>query len=743
MKKLSSLTFTLVLLLSTISPVLAQSPDSVSQPQTDSGDEVVRITANLVQLDAVVTDKKGRLVTDLTADDFEVFEDGRPQKVTNLSFITTDSTLPARTASAPSGNNAPATPPPSVRVQPEQVRRTIALVVDDICLSWTSSNYVRKALRKFVDEQMQPDDLVAIIRTAGSIGVLQQFTSDKRQLYAAIEQVKWYPTGCNNVQAYSELNNSLNFLDPGLRPQMTKNNAGNPSDVNLPRPAEIDQLREDIFTTGTMGALAYIVRGLKDLPGRKSILLVSDGINLKSNQGMSRILEAINRVTDLANRSSVVIYTMDARGLMPVNFTAGDSAQAQDVFAPSKTEAKYNTTAENTLARAYQFAESQAGLIYLAKQTGGFPVVNTNDLAKGIRRVMEDQQGYYLIGYRPEESTFDAKTGRRRFHQLTVKVKRPGLTVRTRKGFFGVADEDVEAAKGPLTRGQRLVKALISPFNSDAVDLRLTSLFGNDPRSGSYVRSLVYIDAKDLTFKEEADGWHQAVIDLLAVTFGDNGQTVDQVNKTQTIRVRGKTYESVLRNGLVYFMNVPVKKAGVYQLRVAVRDAATEQIGSASQFIEVPDLSKKRLTLSGLIVSGYEQQTEVNKVKTAGEDFSGGAAQGEVDAQASAAVRRFRQGTMMNFGYIIYNAQLDKATGRPQMDTQLRIFRNGQPILSMSIQPGNLRNQSTALVGESTLRLGTDMPPGEYVLQLVVTDQLAKDRKNNTAIQWVDFEIVK
>jgi hypothetical protein len=364
---------------------------------------------------------------------------------------------------------------------------------------------------------------------------------------------------------------------------------------------------------------------------------------------------------------------------------------------------------------------------------------------------MDDQRGYYLIGYRPDESTFDAKTGRRRFHQFSVKVKRPGLTVRTRKGFYGVSDDAIEAAKAAPTRGQQLVKALISPFKSTGVDLRLTSLFGNDARAGSYMRSLLYIDANDLTFKEEADGWHQTVMDVMAVTLGDNGLVVDEINKTQTIRVRGKTYENVLKNGLVYFMNLPVKKAGAYQLRIAVRDAATERLGSASQFIEVPDLGKKRITLSGLVVNGYEpkavQAGTANAASVDARRAVQGAegAQDDVEPQASAAVRRFRYGMIMHYAYVIYNAQLDKATRRPQLDTQLRLFRDGKLVFSGKVQSLDFNNQSdpARLVAGGGLRLGTDMPPGEYILQVVVTDLLAKDQKRRIATQWIDFEIVK
>ena len=103
----------------------------------------------------------------------------------------------------------------------------------------------------------------------------------------------------------------------------------------------------------------------------------------------------------------------------------------------------------------------------------------------------------------------------------------------------------------------------------------------------------MHIDLHDLTFVSEPDGWHKTVFDVLALTFGDNGQVIDQMSRTQTIRMRGNTFERAQRNGLVYNLSVPIKKAGAYQLRAALRDTATERVGSASQFIEVPAPQEK------------------------------------------------------------------------------------------------------------------------------------------------------
>jgi hypothetical protein len=364
-------------------------------------------------------------------------------------------------------------------------------------------------------------------------------------------------------------------------------------------------------------------------------------------------------------------------------------------------------------------------------------------LAGGIKRVIEDQKGYYLIGYRPDESTFDKISGRRKFHKLTLRVLRPGkFNVRVRNGFFGITDE--ESAPPAKTRVAQLTGALTSPFGAAGVHLRLTSLFSHDPKTGSVMRSMLHVNARDLTFTEQPDGWHQAVFDILAVTFGDNGVVVDQISRTHTIRLRGKTYERILNEGFVYNVLVPVKKAGAYQLRAALRDTASEHVGSASQFIEVPDIKKNRLTLSGVLVRGLPLQTYLRERGAANADGATDDSVDQADPVSSAALRRFSGGMVMLYGLAIYNAQIDKQTGKPNLQTQIRVFRDGQLVFSgepVSLDAASLTDLKQLPV-TGALELGAQMIPGEYVLQVIATDLLAKE-KRRLATQWIDFEVVK
>ncbi|HEY0545826.1 MAG TPA: VWA domain-containing protein [Pyrinomonadaceae bacterium] len=750
MKKQSSLA--LMLILALVAPLFAQTPAPKPQqePQIDDED-VVRITTNLIQLDAVVTDKNGKPVTDLRPEEFEVLENGQPQQITNFSYVPLVTSAVEKVAplTRPADKNAPPVPPAILR--PEQVRRTLALVVDDLGLSAESLPFVRRALKKFVDEQMQPGDLVAIIRTGGSMGALQQFTSDKRMLYAAIEQMKWNNLGRGGISPFAPLRgtNIADEMRAGIPGGGDGGSAGG---------EDIDEFRNELFTVGTLGALSYIVQGLRDLPGRKSVMLFSDGIKIQNRDGQAlrpadivgassldngsnRIVDSLRRLTELANRASVVIYTMDVRGLQVLGLTAADNSQGMN--RPQEQNGLVVTPVEESmLARRADFFDSQQGLNFLAQQTGGVAIHNNNDLSGGIKKMLQDQQGYYLLGYHPDEATFDPK--RARFNKLQIKVKRPGLTVRYRSGFFGITDEKMLPAPAPKSRVVQLSRAIVAPFNSGDVDVRLTSLFANNAKSGSFLRSLLHVDSNKLTFAEEADGWRKLVFDIMAVTFGENGTIVDEVSRTETVRVRGEQYRLIMQNGFDYRLIVPVRKAGAYQLRAALRDTASQRIGSASQFIEVPNINKNRLTLSGLVVNGFDPDKLKNNAPTLDASLQNAAVTAKpiLDPQAGPGVRRLRRGMVLEFDYVIYNAQLNKATQRPQLQTQLRLFRDGQQIFAGDVLPFDATGQTDLkrLNAGGRLQLGSDMPPGEYVLQVVVTDLLAP-QKQSMATQWIDFQI--
>ncbi len=727
----------LVVGLSLLAPVLGQQAEKQK-------DDVVRVTTNLVQIDVVVTDKEGNQISNLRPQDFEIQEDGKTQTITNFSYIEAgkpNSAVAANPAESPRADS----PIAPARLTREQVRRTMAVVVDDLGLSFESVGFVRKALNKFIDEQMQPGDLVAILRTSAGISALQQFTSDKRLLHASVERVRWNPltrTGTSSVPALNETS------------------AGSDTRDTIQFMKEAEEQRAAIYSVGTFGSLAPIIKGLGDMPGRKSLVLMSEAFRLFTAQGRNiQLIQAMRRLTDQANAASVSLYTIDASGLQTDAFQASDQPGAPtymispDLFAmsagpnnsvapngPPRTLPRADTLsaqAERDSSNAFRRLgalmeqrenlreESQTVLSYLAERTGGLFMKNRNDLSLAMDRIVGHQKGYYLIGYRPAQPPVDPASGQRQRHELNVKIRHAGAVWRARSAYFGMIDEP--RAQKPPTRTEQLTAALLSPFASDAMHVRLTSLFGDEPTGGTYLRSLVHIDARDLQFKQQADGSSTADLEMVAVAFGDGGQIVDQLSYPQTVTVPNQQeYDRLMESGLVYILNFPIKKPGAYQMRIAVRDSLSQKVGAAMQFVEVTDLQNGRLALSGIVLSGRAQ---------------GAAA--VLDPQWGPAVRRLRQGVVLEYRYNIYNAKLDSG-GRPQLQTQMRLFRDGQPVFSGKVLPLDVSKQTDMrrLNAAGGLLVGPDLIPGEYVVQVTVTDLLATGR-NRTATQWMDFEIVQ
>jgi len=197
-------------------PVLSQqpAPKPAPTPTPIPGEtDVVKISTNLIQLDITVVDDRGRIVKDLRPEEIEIYENGKKQPITNFSFVSAGRSITkeeAKVAKEAAKNAAKdAIPVPTNTLRPEQVRRTIALVVDDLFLSFESASHTRRALKKFVDEQMYEGDLVAIIRTGSGVGALQQFTSDKAMLNAAIEKVKWNPSGKIGISSFAPIRPSF------------------------------------------------------------------------------------------------------------------------------------------------------------------------------------------------------------------------------------------------------------------------------------------------------------------------------------------------------------------------------------------------------------------------------------------------------------------------------------------------------------------------------------------------------
>lgn len=689
---------------------------TATPPAGDDDGSVVKISTTLIQIDVIVTDKKGNQVTNLKPEDFEIYEDGVKQEITNFSYIFNKSTESASNADAQNSGGKISVPVPPAKLKLEQVKRTYAIVVDDLGISFENIPAIKYSLKKFINEQKQSGDLVAIVRTGSGIGALQSFTSDKRQLLAAVEKIKWNPQGRGEINAFKPYQKSFDDKEDEFERDRDKQAAQELEDRIK---AGNEDFRAANYSVGSLGALSYVIRGMKELPGRKSIMFFSEGFNtyitangrndrIRGKRTYNRIAGVLRNVAELANRSSVVIYTFDPRGLINPLALRDDPIN--------------NEVAE--------LNDTQQTLRNLAYDTGGIPYVDQNKLEKGLEKAIEDQNGYYLIGYQPDSETFEKEKAK--FNKFRIKVNRPDLEVRYRSGFFSVPDEKV-AQTTDRTPQQKIYQALTSPFGAGGISLNLNTLFANDEETGSFIRSLVNISAKDLSFSAEPNNMKKANFDVIAMTFGDNGTPVDQVAKNYTIRVSEENYRKMLEQGFVYNLLVPIKKDGAYQFRIALRDSVSGKIGSASQFIEVPDLKNKRLVLSGIVLNDF---TPEQLKKSA----SGQTAASDSDGFSDTAVRRFKQGGVLRYDYVIYNA----AQNPTKLQVQAKLFRDNQLVLEGAPSAINTSRQKdlSRIETAGAITLGRDLKPGSYILQILVKDENAK-AKYSLASQIVEFEIVQ
>lgn len=689
----------LVLLFSILLPASGQTPAQTQKPASDDKDDVVRINTNLVQVDAVVT-KDGKQVTNLTADDFEIFEDGKRQTITSFAFI---SNVPG-SAPGPVAKDAkkPATVVPFGPVKPNETRRTMAIVIDDLGLSAESMHQVKRQLRKFVTEQLQPNDLVAIIRTSGEMGALQQFTNDKRILTRAVDQLRW--NYCSRVGVHV------------LRPVQGFDNG-------VPICGWLS------YTT-SLKSMRFVIEAMGYLPGRKSLLLLSDDQPRESQdqflitpQGLPEGM-GIGNVSDLSNpadlinysgalqaiaekaiRSSVVIYSVDTQGLQYTGLTAADAIPG----GPQSQQRISNLMSERSL----RLQQRREGGDLIARQTGGFQIRNSNSYE--FKRIMEDQSGYYLLGYRPSEDTFN-----RRFHHIKAKVKRSGMSLRTRYGFYGITEAEAERIKKPSTQDLTNL-ALISPFSAQDIEVDMTSFFVDDTSGGALVRSFVYIDAKNLTFTP-VNGRQQGSIELHGIVFGDNGAVANHVKRGATLSLTDEEYRQAMANGIGLNFDIPVKKPGAYQARLAVRDRATSKIGSAGQFVVVPDLKNKKPAVSGIVLGLPGPNQTIN----------------------NAGGRRFRTNDELYFAFNVYNVANEKGQLRNLVMNAV-LFRDDKVVYTGPEVPITVANQTdlARVFTNGRIKLTPDLEPGDYYLQVTITDKDADKKKAAPVVQWIDFQIEK
>ena len=681
----------LVTAMAVLFPLVPARPRAQTPAAPQGGQPTFRGGTRLATFDAVVTDAKGRHVTDLTPADFEVVEHGKRQTVRQVAYIDVGSrataarqAATARAASAGAASIAMPGQPglPSY----DETARVIAFVIDDLGMtSFRNIVDVRRMLNRYVDGGLQPGDLVAIVRTAGGAGALQQFTTDRRLLKAAADRVRW----SSRVWPY----------DPSGR--WDRNPVG-----------LADRFEREVTRDGTLGALSYVVRGIQTLPGRKTVVFVSEGFRLASPDPFTNdALPAVNQVIDDANRGGVVIYAIDPRGLENPLVTAGTFSAQRSGSDPSYTQSMPGYV-PTSLAASHHLFETQGTLEYLSGETGGFAVVSNNNLSGGLSRIAGDIRGYYLIGF----DTATAPGVRNEKGDVRIRVNRKDLKVRARRDRFGPADPEALPLPAPA---DPLISAAMSPFATGALEVRLAALFGHDATEGDFVRTLVAVDPAGLTLAESAGGGREGNLTLVVFAIDDTGTVVAQSHETIAVRLDADAYAKAREKGLRYGVRLPFKKAGGYQIRAAILDERSQALGAGAQFVEVPRVGKGRVAMSGLVLS-----------------------QAGAEGQPLASV--FPQRSRIDYRGTIYDGRHDEEG----LATQVTVLRDGKPVYTDKPAPLPATAAPAAEVVPvaitGTIALGDELTPGFYTLQVGVVPPVAPDEGKTPkarAMQWIDFEV--
>ncbi len=716
-----------------------KAPTSSSQSQTtgqkdQKTEPVIRLETELVQIDLVVADKAGKLVSDLKREDFQVIEDGKPQTVTH--FAMGSSTQPAswivsEPRKTPDGKTAPPL---------EEVRgRYVVLAVDDFHLTPSDLLIVKQTLNKFIDKQLVSGDQVALATTSGNLGFYQQFTNEPDILKRAIKRLSVQErkvTSSFDVPRITDYQAEL--IDMGdsdaleLAVQEILRNMGlppsppgrsNSSSAASSRQIAVSQAQSKArmivtqnahYSGSTLETLEGVIRSLRDLPGRKMLVLLSDGFYLGGN--ISNKIYDLRRITDAATRAGVVIYSVDARGLIATP-PGGDASEQPppDVGMPGARARIENTSTE----------AKRDALNALARDTGGFPLFNTNDLNLGLQRVLDDNETYYVLAYEPQISHRDG-----RFHKIEVRIPgRPELRIRTRKGYFAPTETVAakqEKPKSPeqaekiasAARETQLRAGLTSLFPLHGIDVGMSADFVDTPESGPVAVLNAELDPAGLTFNN-VGGNLQSLLDVVAAVFDERGKVVASYNERVNINLTPARYEEALKQGFNYRKVVKLAP-GFYQARIAIREDGTARVGSASQWVEVGDLAKKQLALSSVFLTPSLEADPVGAEAKAARENN----------HASTSHRKFARGGSVDFFVVAYNAKTDKGN-IPDLVVQSQVFSGSKlvyatPLGPVSIAPGS-DQQRVPYAARLSL---ANFSPGEYELRLVVIDRLAKATAN-------------
>jgi VWFA-related protein len=744
--------FCIVLLFFNLHVSIGQDGSTIPESETvsESGPVeplAIKLSVNEVRLDVVVLDNKGNPVTNLTAADFEIFQNGRRQKTLSSVYIKDQSEVATLAVQSPASKkdtrNIPALP--ATALKREDTRRTIVFVLDDRSMSSENAAHAKMALGNFVEKQMQTGDIVAILQTGQGSSALQMFLSDKNQLLARIKAMRL--TGAPAEAA--------------------------PDDSHLYR-----------IYDNQLSTLSYSIRALKDMPGRKILIMMTAEPAL--SQPPVRILDerqtTLERISfpeiygrrfgalaDDALRAGVVVNFMNIEGLQPPAvvrdqspFVLEDPSAASPFSTPGPRFATNSSDAERlftgqTTASSRRVEEAAQDMYNppnarnavnpLPAKTGGITIENSNFFIDGIGKDVDSlMKGYYLISYEPPADTFN-QNDKEIFQQVKVNVRRINTQVYTRDGFYNRTEVDTDSAAQPA---HPLQNAIFSPFLHTDLDVNIAAGYSRDAKAGYLVRSWIHLDPKDVRIIETEGGGARINVEAVCLTSDISGNVHDLVDTKYTFDInpekKAENLAWIQKHGIRFAMLLPVKRPGSYYVRIAVRDAESGKIGSAYQYVDITDLANKRPALSSMFMITSADDLGWLRSNAAKETASGVfSLMFQEDGVRSPALRTYTPGNSFQTLLTLYNADVN-AIARSEIQIQTVLYKDGREFHRGNpepIAPDDVDSSGDSVPILRSFTLSPDMPLGDYVLQMLVLDKRNSGKNETVASEALNFTVVE
>ena len=676
--------------------------------------DVVRTDVELVQTAVTVLDKKGKFVEGLKSEQFELAVDGKPRPVAFFERVAAGSPREHELATLGVVNNAAAAPTAAPRVP----GRTIIFFIDDLHLSADSMNRTRMMLQHFLDREMSSKDNVAILTASGQVGFLEQFTNNRAVLDAAMARLIPRPydaqgysygnaTKMSEYMAFTIDTSKTDrkvmdfYVEECMKGASTFRKARQvlallraSCETQVKGSARAVLMQAAQITQNTYNSLESGMRSVARAPGRKLAFFISDGFLLDAGPHAAAVRDKLDHVIDAAQRAGVVVYTIHAAGL--VNSTFLDPGNKRPMDIQGRLD----------IASVGELEANQDALHAIASDTGGRALRSTNFFDKWVSTVLDETSNYYVVAWRPEKE--EEKLPKFRNIKITV-VGQPELTVRAPKGYVtGPSPATTTVATNtpaskPKTPDTELRDALSDFYPSGGLPTLLSLTYLNTPSNGLVVTSSMEIDGNGVRYG--SDGKQAASIKLAGVVLNDKGKIASSFTNQLTI-------DPPKRGGaesIFYNHHTPLLP-GIYQFRVAARDEKSGRVGSAIQWIVIPDLTKNQLTLSSVLLGGQVLEDKTNKTASPHVQLS-------VD-------HIFPRTSQLGYWVFVYNAKRDPS-GKPQLTVQTQVLRDGHAVLNSPQRKLNDPGpdlQRIPFGGELALKT---LAPGKYDLKVMVTDGVA------------------